>query len=80
MLPGSMDWGSIWECRLAHQTLQVASCFLHPRMRHSIVRHPPLAYSSNQVRTPAIKWEATSRRVLTMEWIEGVKLTDKVRL
>lgn len=33
-----------------------------------------------QVRTPAIKWEATSRRVLTMEWIEGVKLTDKVML
>ncbi|KAL6784818.1 hypothetical protein ACKKBF_B03355 [Auxenochlorella protothecoides x Auxenochlorella symbiontica] len=33
-----------------------------------------------QVRTPAIKWEATSRRVLTMEWIEGVKLTDKAAM
>lgn len=30
-----------------------------------------------RVRTPKIKWEATSRRVLTMEWIDGVKLTDK---
>lgn len=30
-----------------------------------------------RVRTPAIKWQATSRRVLTMEWIDGVKLTDK---
>jgi len=29
-----------------------------------------------RVRTPDIKWEATARRVLTMEWIEGVKLTD----
>jgi len=32
------------------------------------------------VRTPAILWEATSRRVLTMEWIDGVKLTDKAKM
>lgn len=30
-----------------------------------------------RVGVPKIKWEATSRRVLTMEWIEGVKLTDQ---
>lgn len=30
-----------------------------------------------RVRTPGIKWPLTSRRVLTMEWIEGVKLTNK---
>ncbi len=30
-----------------------------------------------RVRTPGIKWDYTSRRVLTMEWIEGVKLTNK---
>ena len=30
-----------------------------------------------RVRVPGIKWEATSRRVLTMEWIDGVKLTDE---
>ena len=30
-----------------------------------------------RVRTPAIKWGATRRRVLTMEWIEGIKLTNK---
>ncbi len=29
-----------------------------------------------RVRAPGIRWEATARRVLTMEWIEGVKLTD----
>ncbi|MEW5298504.1 MAG: hypothetical protein WDW36_001619 [Sanguina aurantia] len=30
-----------------------------------------------RVRTPSIYWQLTSRRILTMEWIEGVKLTDK---
>ena len=30
-----------------------------------------------RVRTPGIKWDYTARRVLTMEWIEGVKLTNK---
>mmetsp|Transcript_24441 Transcript_24441/g.47860 ORF Transcript_24441/g.47860 Transcript_24441/m.47860 type:complete len:820 (+) Transcript_24441:50-2509(+) len=29
------------------------------------------------VTAPAIYWNATSRRVLTMEWIDGVKLTDR---
>ncbi|KAL4858875.1 Protein ACTIVITY OF BC1 COMPLEX KINASE 3 [Chlorella vulgaris] len=33
-----------------------------------------------RVRVPGIKWEATSRRVLTMEWIEGVKLTDEAAM
>jgi hypothetical protein len=32
-----------------------------------------------RVRTPRIYWQATKRRVLTMEWIDGVKLTNKVR-
>lgn len=39
-----------------------------------LYRHVP------RVRTPGIKWEATSRRVLTMEWIDGVKLTDKAAM
>ena len=33
-----------------------------------------------QVRVPRIVWEGTARRVLTMEWIEGVKLTDGPRM
>lgn len=33
-----------------------------------------------RVRTPGIYWQATQRRVLTMEWIDGIKLTNKVRL
>lgn len=32
-----------------------------------------------RVRTPRIYWQATKRRVLTMEWIDGVKLTNKVQ-
>jgi hypothetical protein len=31
-----------------------------------------------RVRTPRIYWQATKRRVLTMEWIDGVKLTNQV--
>lgn len=29
-----------------------------------------------RIRVPKIHWEATSRRVITMEWIDGIKLTD----
>ncbi|MFM7265202.1 MAG: ABC1 kinase family protein [Cyanobium sp.] len=29
-----------------------------------------------RIAVPAIHWQATSRRVLTMEWIEGTKLTN----
>jgi predicted unusual protein kinase regulating ubiquinone biosynthesis (AarF/ABC1/UbiB family) len=32
-----------------------------------------------RVKSPRIYWQATQRRVLTMEWIDGVKLTNKVR-
>ena len=28
------------------------------------------------MKTPAIYWDYTARRVLTMEWIDGVKMTD----
>eukprot|EP00891_Asterochloris_glomerata_P009513 jgi/Astpho2/9513/e_gw1.00145.30.1_t len=30
-----------------------------------------------RVRTPAIYWDSTSTKVLCMEWIDGVKLTDQ---
>ena len=32
------------------------------------------------MRAPRIIWQASGRRVLTMEWIEGVKLTDRARM
>ncbi|CAG9462215.1 unnamed protein product [Pedinophyceae sp. YPF-701] len=33
-----------------------------------------------KVAVPKIYWEQTARRVLTMEWIDGVKLTDKAAM
>eukprot|EP00878_Enallax_costatus_P031030 GHUV01033859.1.p1 GENE.GHUV01033859.1~~GHUV01033859.1.p1 ORF type:complete len:615 (+),score=219.69 GHUV01033859.1:1031-2875(+) len=36
--------------------------------------------SMPRVRTPRIYWQATQRRVLTMEWIDGVKLTNKAAM
>ena len=47
---------------------------------HSCERFGELYSHVPRVRTPAILWEATGRRVLTMEWIDGVKLTDKPKM
>ncbi|KAL6760462.1 ABC1 family-domain-containing protein [Haematococcus lacustris] len=47
---------------------------------HSCERFQALYGSMPRVRTPAIKWDTTSRRVLTMEWIEGVKLTNQAAM
>ena len=33
-------------------------------------------YSHPSIYTPRIHWDYTSRRVMTMEWIEGIKLTE----
>ena len=33
-----------------------------------------------RIKVPRIHWAHTARRVITMEWIEGVKLTDKARM
>ncbi|GIL77467.1 hypothetical protein Vretimale_2971 [Volvox reticuliferus] len=43
---------------------------------HNCERFQALYGSMPRVRTPKIYWQYTSRRVLTMEWIEGVKLTN----
>jgi hypothetical protein len=44
---------------------------------HNCEKFQALYGSMPRVRTPAIKWPYTSRRVLVMEWIDGVKLTNK---
>ena len=51
-----------------------------PQEGHSCERFAALYSHVPRVRTPAILWEATARRVLTMEWIDGVKLTDKAKM
>ncbi|EFJ48862.1 hypothetical protein VOLCADRAFT_117484, partial [Volvox carteri f. nagariensis] len=43
---------------------------------HNCERFQALYGTMPRVRTPKIYWQYTSRRVLTMEWIEGVKLTN----
>jgi predicted unusual protein kinase regulating ubiquinone biosynthesis (AarF/ABC1/UbiB family) len=35
---------------------------------------------AKRTRVPAIHWQATSRRVLTMEFVEGVKINDRAAL
>ncbi|KAG0574287.1 hypothetical protein KC19_VG250800 [Ceratodon purpureus] len=44
---------------------------------HNAERFDSLYGSLPRIRVPKIYWEHTSRRVLTMKWIEGVKLTDE---
>ncbi|KAI8547672.1 hypothetical protein RHMOL_Rhmol07G0214500 [Rhododendron molle] len=37
-------------------------------------------YSKNGIKVPKIYWNLTRKAVLTMEWIDGIKLTDEFRL
>jgi predicted unusual protein kinase regulating ubiquinone biosynthesis (AarF/ABC1/UbiB family) len=46
------------------------------REGHSAERFASLYAHVPRVRAPRIVWSASARRVLTMEWIDGVKLTD----
>ncbi len=36
--------------------------------------------SEKRVRVPDIKWDFTTKRVLTLEWIDGIKVTDTEQL
>lgn len=35
---------------------------------------------ANCIKVPKIYWDFTRRAVLTMEWIDGIKLTDEIGL
>jgi hypothetical protein len=56
--------------------LQLAT-LLRPALEPNPLNPQELYGGMPRVRTPKIVWCSTSRRVLTMEWIEGVKLTNK---
>jgi len=43
----------------------------------NLARDPAVAA---RVRIPAIRWDTTSRRVLTMEFLEGVRINERARL
>lgn len=55
-------------CQLCSIVTNFCCCLMEQALYGSMAR----------VRTPGIYWQATQRRVLTMEWIDGVKLTNKV--
>jgi hypothetical protein len=56
---------------------QCTGCCARLQEGHNCEKFQALYGSMPRVRTPAIKWPYTSRRVLVMEWIDGVKLTNK---
>eukprot|EP00210_Caulerpa_lentillifera_P001158 g1114.t1 len=43
---------------------------------HNCEKFQSLYGDMDKIRTPKIYWKYSARRVLTMEWIDGVKLTD----
>ncbi len=59
---------------------RTSSCSLGISKRRDGGRWYDRVANCTQVRVPRIHWEATARRVLTMEWIDGVKLTDRARM
>ena len=61
----------------ARPGVQRCRCKRGQRSEAHLLRRPLPRSHVPRVRVPGIKWEATSRRVLTMEWIDGVKLTDE---
>ncbi|KAI8844732.1 hypothetical protein BC829DRAFT_491841, partial [Chytridium lagenaria] len=44
--------------------------------RNAAMTHERFAHRRAAVRCPHIRWDLTSRRVLTMEYIDGVKVND----
>lgn len=47
---------------------------------HSCEKFAKLYAHVPRIRTPGIHWSATASKVLCMEWIDGVKLTDKPKM
>jgi ubiquinone biosynthesis protein len=47
---------------------------------HNMDRYRQIFAGANHVRIPHVYWDTTTRRVLTMERMEGIKITDVERL
>jgi predicted unusual protein kinase regulating ubiquinone biosynthesis (AarF/ABC1/UbiB family) len=61
-------------CRTLFQELD------YEREGHSIERFARLFVSEPDIRVPKVVWEHSRRRVLTMEWVAGIKVTDVTAL
>ncbi|KAJ3116102.1 hypothetical protein HDU96_010396 [Phlyctochytrium bullatum] len=48
--------------------------------RNACMTHERFAHRRHAVRCPAVRWDLTGRRVLTMEFVDGVKVNDAAGL
>ncbi len=72
------EWGEYYGvCSLAQEfadTLRAEQNY--EQEGHNIDRYRQIFADQGHVRIPKVYWETTTRRVLTMERIEGIKITD----
>lgn len=47
----------------------------NPKAQHTVAKRKP-----SIIKVPRIYWRLTRKAVLTMEWVDGIKLTDELRL
>jgi ubiquinone biosynthesis protein len=72
------EWGEYYGvCSLAQEfadTLRAEQNY--EQEGHNIDRYRQIFADQGHVRIPKVHWETTTRRVLTMERVEGIKITD----
>ena len=72
------EWGEYYDLRALAQefadTLRAEQNY--EQEGHNIDRYRQIFAGQGHVRIPKVYWETTTRRVLTMERIEGIKITD----
>jgi ubiquinone biosynthesis protein len=76
------EWGAYYDIlSLAHEfadTLRTEQNY--EQEGHNIDHYRQIFSAEGYVQVPKVYWETTTRRVLTMERIEGIKITDIARL
>ena len=72
------EWGEYYDlCSLAQEFADtLRSEQNYEQEGHNIDRYRQIFAGQGHVRIPKVFWETTTRRVLTMERIEGIKITD----
>jgi ubiquinone biosynthesis protein len=72
------EWGEYYDLRaLAQEFADILRAEQNYEQEgHNIDRYRQIFADQGHVRIPKVYWKATTRRVLTMERIEGIKITD----
>ena len=72
------EWGEYYGvCSLAQEFADILRAEQNYEQEgHNIDRYRQIFAGQGHVRIPKVYWETTTRRVLTMERIEGIKITD----